>query len=108
MQARPISEIVAAQVRDEATEEEIISVASLADMCLRIQGEERPTMKEVEMTLQLLHTKRSMSSHVTPENGRAEHSVPSHSGNGVDPTSADSQRCYSLEQEFLSSASLPR
>ncbi|XBI03321.1 hypothetical protein VPH35_131754 [Triticum aestivum] len=108
MQARPISEIVAAQVRDEATEEEIISVASLAEMCLRIQGEERPTMKEVEMTLQLLHTKRSMSSHVTPENGRAEPSVPSHSGNGVDPASADSQRCYSLEQEFLSSASLPR
>ncbi|XP_044435964.1 wall-associated receptor kinase-like 18 [Triticum aestivum] len=108
MQQRPIKEIVAAQVREEATEQEIIGVASIAEMCLRIHGEERPTMKEVEMSLQLLHKKRSMSSHVTPKNGRAEPSVPSHSGNGVNPASADSQRCYSLEQEFLSSASLPR
>ncbi|XP_044432303.1 putative wall-associated receptor kinase-like 16 [Triticum aestivum] len=108
MQQRPAKEIVAAQVREEATEEEITNVASLAEMCLRLQGEERPTMKEVEMSLQLLHTKRSMSSRVTPENGRAEAGVPCHSGIGVDPASADSQRCYSLEQEFMSFASIPR
>lgn len=108
MQERPIREIVAAQVREEATEEEIVSVASLAEMCLRLQGEERPTMKEVEMSLQLLHTKRSISSHATPENGRAEASASSHSGNGADPVTTTSQRCYSLEQEFISSASLPR
>nr|XP_040252131.1 wall-associated receptor kinase 3-like [Aegilops tauschii subsp. strangulata] len=108
MQERPVKEIVAAQVREEATEEEIISVASLAEMCLRLQGDYRPTMKEVEMSLQLLHTKRLLSSHVTPENGRAEASAPSHSGNEINPAPAHSQRCYSLEQEFLSSASLPR
>ncbi|VAI92176.1 unnamed protein product [Triticum turgidum subsp. durum] len=108
MQQRPVKEIVAAQVREEATEEEIISVASLAEMCLRIQGEERPTMKEVEMSLQLLHKKRSVSSHVTQDNGRGEAGVSSHSGNRVDPVTANDQRCYSLEQEFISSASLPR
>ncbi|XP_044429759.1 putative wall-associated receptor kinase-like 16 [Triticum aestivum] len=108
MQQRPAKEIVAAQVREEATEEEIINVASLAEMCLRLQGEERPTMKEVEMSLQLLHTKRSMSSRVTQENGRPEAGVPCHSGIGIDPASADSQRCYSLEQEFMSFASIPR
>ncbi|KAI4970157.1 hypothetical protein ZWY2020_001071 [Hordeum vulgare] len=108
VQERPIREIVTAQVREEATEEEIVSVASLAEMCLRLHGEERPTMKEVEMSLQLLHTKRSMSSHATPENGRAEASASSHSGNGADPVTTTSQRCYSLEQEFISSASFPR
>ncbi|KAE8804602.1 Wall-associated receptor kinase-like 22 [Hordeum vulgare] len=108
MQERPIREIVAPQVREEATEEEIVSVASLAEMCLRLHGEERPTMKEVEMSLQLLQTKRSMSSHATPENGRAEASASSRSGNGADPVTTTSQRSYSLEQEFISSASLPR
>ncbi|KAF7098049.1 LOW QUALITY PROTEIN: hypothetical protein CFC21_099818 [Triticum aestivum] len=108
MQKRPIREIVAAQVREEATEEEIFSVASLAEKCLRIQGEERPTMKEVEMSLQVLHKKHSMSSHVTRENGRAEADVSSHSANGVDPVTTNNQRCYSLEREFISSASLPR
>uniref|UniRef100_A0A453SYI9 Protein kinase domain-containing protein n=1 Tax=Aegilops tauschii subsp. strangulata TaxID=200361 RepID=A0A453SYI9_AEGTS len=108
MQKRPIREIVAAQVREEATEEEIFSVASLAEKCLRIEGEERPTMKEVDMSLQVLHKKRSMSSHVTRENGIAEAGVSSHSANGVDPVTANNQRCYSLEREFISSASLPR
>uniref|UniRef100_A0A0E0FID5 Protein kinase domain-containing protein n=1 Tax=Oryza nivara TaxID=4536 RepID=A0A0E0FID5_ORYNI len=68
LKARPIKEIVAAQVSAEATEEEIKCVGSLAEMCLRLQGEDRPTMKQVEMTLQFLRTKRSMAYHVVPEN----------------------------------------
>ncbi|PVH35053.1 hypothetical protein PAHAL_7G094600 [Panicum hallii] len=74
LKSRPIKEIVGAQIREEATEEEINSVADLAEMCLRLHGEERPTMKQVEMTLHTLHVKR----------------------------------CYSLEQEFISSAEIPR
>lgn len=68
LKARPIKEIVAAQVSAEATEEEIKCVGSLAEMCLRLRGEDRPTMKQVEMTLQFLRTKRSMAYHVVPEN----------------------------------------
>ena len=41
---RPIKEIVAAQVREEATEEEINRVAFLAEMCLRLRSEERPDL----------------------------------------------------------------
>ena len=40
--------IVAAEIREEATEEEISNVASLAKMCLMLRGTDRPTMKEVE------------------------------------------------------------
>jgi serine/threonine protein kinase len=52
-----ITGIVSCQVLEEATEEEINRVASLAESCLRLHGEERPTMKEVEMELQTLRTK---------------------------------------------------
>uniref|UniRef100_A0A0E0DC49 Protein kinase domain-containing protein n=1 Tax=Oryza meridionalis TaxID=40149 RepID=A0A0E0DC49_9ORYZ len=60
-EGKPIKEIVAAQVREEATEKEIKCVGSLAEMCLRLRGEDRPTMKQVEMALQFFRTKRSMS-----------------------------------------------
>jgi serine/threonine protein kinase len=109
MKKRPVKEIVAAQVQEEATEEEITNVASLAEMCLQLRGEERPTMKTVEMSLQLLHSNRLKALRVTPQNhGRAEAGVQSRSGNTTVPVSANSQRCYSLEQEFMSSASIPR
>jgi serine/threonine protein kinase len=60
---RPVREVVAPQVLEESNEDEINTVASLAEMCLRLQGEERPTMKQVESTLQYLQTKRLTISH---------------------------------------------
>jgi serine/threonine protein kinase len=60
---RPVREVVAPQVLEESNEDEINTVASLAEMCLRLQGEERPTMKQVESTLQYLRTKRLTISH---------------------------------------------
>ncbi|KAF6997034.1 hypothetical protein CFC21_013295 [Triticum aestivum] len=58
---KPIREIVATQVLEEASEDEISIVISLAEMCLRLKGEERPTMKQVESTLQYMRTKRLAS-----------------------------------------------
>jgi serine/threonine protein kinase len=68
LKARPIKEIVATQVCEEATEEVINSVASLAEMCLRLNSGERATTKQVEMSLQLLRIKRSNSCHVIQDN----------------------------------------
>ena len=62
MRTRSNTEIVAAEVLEEATQEEIEKVASLAEMCLRLRGEERPTMKQVDITLQLLLAERMNSS----------------------------------------------
>ncbi|CAM0908792.1 unnamed protein product [Alopecurus aequalis] len=61
---RPVREVVSTQVLQEANEDEINTVSSLAEMCLRLQGKERPTMKQVESTLQYLRTKRVAASQI--------------------------------------------
>ena len=124
MRTRSTTEIVAAKVLEEATQEEIEKVASLAEMCLRLRGEERPTMKQVDITLQLLLAERMNSSQsdtgddeqdiqplLTRRNVVASRrqSLSIELDDGAN--AATPQRSYngwSLEREFLSSASLPR
>ena len=124
MRTRSTTEIVAAKVLEEATQEEIEKVASLAEMCLRLRGEERPTMKQVDITLQLLLAERMNSSQsdtgddeqdiqplLTRRNVVASRrqSLTIELDDGAN--AATPQRSYngwSLEREFLSSASLPR
>uniref|UniRef100_A0A0E0DC48 Protein kinase domain-containing protein n=1 Tax=Oryza meridionalis TaxID=40149 RepID=A0A0E0DC48_9ORYZ len=120
MKVKPIKEIVAAYVHEEATEDEINSVASLAEKCLMLRSEDRPTMKQVEMTLQFLRTKKLNSCHATPENDAEmqlllpRRSEASHEqlaidlGHSANSGSRNSQKCYSLEQEFISSVGVPR
>nr|TKW03816.1 hypothetical protein SEVIR_7G068645v2 [Setaria viridis] len=98
MKIRPITEIVAPQVLEEASEEEINCVASLVEMCVRLQSDQRPTMKQVEMALQFLRTKRAESNQ--PAAGKDEERQPL--------LMKGSKKFYSLEQEFLSTAGLPR
>ncbi|CAM0876799.1 unnamed protein product [Alopecurus aequalis] len=110
-----IKSIVNPQVLAEATEEEINGVTSLAEVCLRLHGEERPSMKHVEAELQTLLTKRVNSCQEDPRNeeqmqqtplirrrGRAAlQSCAAKLGESVDVRSQGSQRCYSLEGEFM-------
>ncbi|XP_066369376.1 wall-associated receptor kinase 1-like isoform X2 [Miscanthus floridulus] len=117
---KPITEIVATQVLEEATEEEINIVASLAEKCLRLRHEERPTMKLVEMTLQFLRAERLNSRSAVPASKQEleELLCPSTSysdslasdsfmDNKATTSSQQSKGYYSLEQEFASST-LPR
>ncbi|CAO2190022.1 unnamed protein product [Urochloa humidicola] len=121
IKARPITRIIASEVLEGATEEEVEKVASLAEVCVRLRGEERPTMKQVYITLQLLLAERMNSSQsdtgsdqdiqplLTRRNVascRQSFSVELNDGANVAPQG--SYNCSSLEREFLSSTSLPR
>jgi len=120
LKTRPIKEIVATQVWEEATEEEINSIASLAKMCLRLNSGERPTMKQIEMNLQFLRTKRSESCRVDQDNAeeiqpllctRAESRYETFSislGGSSNSDSQYSQRMNSLEHDFEPSLGVPR
>ncbi|TVU13254.1 hypothetical protein EJB05_40790, partial [Eragrostis curvula] len=73
--SRPIKEILAFTIREQAAEEEIGCVASLAVMCLKLR-EDRPTMKQLEMQLHTLQAKRSMSCTGPPENDQEMQLLP--------------------------------
>ncbi|KAM3297092.1 hypothetical protein ACQJBY_039126 [Aegilops geniculata] len=121
MREKPLTKIVATQVLEEATNEEINDVASLAETCLRLQGQERPTMKQVEMKLQYVRSKRLRLYQVGVTNediqpllsGQSQDTPPlltAQSGmvDRANLASQRSQNCYSLEQEFMASTTLPR
>lgn len=117
---KPISEIVDMNVLGEATKEEINKIASLADLCLKIRAEERPTMKQVEMVLQFLLIKRLESSQVDIRNEKdVQELLTTGTKASFDQLSADmgstanlsyqsGDQYYIMEQEFLLSASIPR
>uniref|UniRef100_A0A8R7U253 Protein kinase domain-containing protein n=1 Tax=Triticum urartu TaxID=4572 RepID=A0A8R7U253_TRIUA len=110
--------IVSSQVLEEATEEEINCVASLAERCLRLHGEERPTMKQVETELQILWAKQMNSSQGDPWNEgqmqprsltqRTRAACQSSAAGLGERANVQSGGCYSLQVEFMASASLPR
>ncbi|CAD6255283.1 unnamed protein product [Miscanthus lutarioriparius] len=117
LKEKEITDIVDSQVAEEATKEEISSVASLAEMCLRLRGEERPTMKQVETELQILRKKRVSSCQNEQQNKimllarRAEatcQALAIEPGEGTNLPLKHNQRCSSLEKEFMESATLPR
>ncbi|XP_037410651.1 wall-associated receptor kinase-like 8 [Triticum dicoccoides] len=113
-----ITAIVSPQVLEEATEEEINGVASLAERCLRLHGEERPTMKQVETELQTLQEKHMNSSQADSRNEepmqprsltRRTRAAWQSSAAGLgERAEMQSRGCYSLEVEFMASATLPR
>uniref|UniRef100_M8CP56 Wall-associated receptor kinase 5 n=1 Tax=Aegilops tauschii TaxID=37682 RepID=M8CP56_AEGTA len=119
IKVRPITEIVHGKVLEEATEEEIKNVVSLAEMCLKARCHERPTMKQVEMALQFLmrkrlnsclldHGKEEMEEFLTAGTRSISDLVPADFNNRANSSSKCSDRCYSLEQDVLLSATLPR
>ncbi|KAI8014132.1 Wall-associated receptor kinase 4 [Camellia lanceoleosa] len=52
MKENQLFEIVDEQVMNEANSDQLKEVAILAKRCLRVKGDERPTMKELAMELE--------------------------------------------------------
>ncbi|CAL4968112.1 unnamed protein product [Urochloa decumbens] len=105
-------EILDSQVAEEADQEEIDEIASLTQACLRVKGGERPTMKEVEMRLQFLRTKRHKKiQQLTEKDEDIEPLLCPKDRNlygHIELINVGSSGCYSLEQEFASSFGMPR
>ncbi|TVU29281.1 hypothetical protein EJB05_20841, partial [Eragrostis curvula] len=109
---------VVLMVVEEADRGDIDDIASLAQACLRTKGGERPTMKEVDMRLQFIRSRRLRKiQHLPGATGEIEHlfcpQVRSPHAqlnfvNGAHLTPKGNSRGYSLEQELASSVSLPR
>lgn len=88
----------------------MMEVAALAAVCVKLEAEERPTMRQVEMSLESLGG--SLQEHTTgliaTESRRirhvAEENYPTRDGTGNEEAS----RQYSLEVEYLLSSRYPR
>ncbi|XP_062222679.1 wall-associated receptor kinase 1-like isoform X1 [Phragmites australis] len=109
--------IIDSQVVEEADQQEIHDIAALIEECLRVKGGDRPSMKEVEMRLQMLRTERLRKTQHLPRNdGQIEPLLWPQArnpheqinlANDVNLTPQGISECYTLEQEFASSLSLP-
>ncbi|KAL6903718.1 hypothetical protein ACP4OV_004531 [Aristida adscensionis] len=109
MRERPLKEIVDDQVLEGAGQDTAMCVARLAQECLDLRREARPTMKDVEVRLQLLKARP-----VAPSNGkdvqtrRGAERGDVRQGDVRQDHGQDGTRRYSLEQEFASSLRIPR
>ncbi|XP_062222678.1 wall-associated receptor kinase 5-like isoform X2 [Phragmites australis] len=113
-----LKEIIDSNIVEDADQEDIDDIASLTEACLKIKGGDRPTMKEVEMRLQFIRTKRPRKTQKLHGNdGEIEALLSPNARNHhehinlIDEAHLTSQGisgCYSLEQESASSISLPR
>lgn len=96
---------------EEATEEQLITIAKLAQQCLRVKGEDRPSMKEVAKELEGLnnHIKHSKDELAYDEETQGlENEVRRLCS--VKPCSSRSNesRQYTMEQDIMLEMSSPR
>ncbi|XP_052167405.1 wall-associated receptor kinase 2-like [Oryza glaberrima] len=100
-----LGDILDPQVKEEGGEE-VKEVAVLAVACVKLKAEERPTMRQVEMTLESVRSSTLQQERVGAKKSRENHvswSYPVSEG-----TSTQSTRQYSLEEEYLLSSRFPR
>ncbi|KAM3355329.1 hypothetical protein ACQJBY_025861 [Aegilops geniculata] len=92
-----LSEILDPQVMEEGGSE-MEEVAALAAMCIKLRGEDRPSMKQVEIKLEGTQASRGH------EGGNVRNCPQTADGSGIEELS----RQYSMEEEFALSSRYPR
>lgn len=120
LQEGALMEIIDSQVVEEADQEEINDISSLIETCLRSKGGHRPSMKEVDMRLQCLRTKRLRNkTHLLIEKGGEMEPLlcveAQHPHERINPIYNEEHLpipmmsgCYSLEQELAAASSMVR
>ncbi|XP_008663303.1 wall-associated receptor kinase 3 isoform X2 [Zea mays] len=120
LQEGTLMEIIDSQVVEEADQEEINDISSLIEVCLRSKGGHRPSMKEVDMRLQCLRTKRLRNkTHLLIEKGGEMEPLlcaeAQHPHERINPIYNEEHLiipvmsgCYSLEQELAAASSMVR
>ncbi|KAF7018996.1 hypothetical protein CFC21_032226 [Triticum aestivum] len=97
-------DIVDTQIVEEGGAEDAEVVARLAETCLNLRGEERPTMRQVETTLEDVQSSRvHLNSQITRVDQNAINDQ-SYKGSKC----GEGTRLYSLEKEFIQSSKIPR
>ncbi|XP_039855393.1 putative wall-associated receptor kinase-like 16 [Panicum virgatum] len=104
-----LNEILDEQVIEEG-EEEGKQLAEIAAMCLTMKGEDRPTMRNVEMRLQRLQASEINISVIEEDQVNELNALTLQGGNtnARDDDYCSCSRPYSIEEEILFSASLER
>ncbi|CAM0876967.1 unnamed protein product [Alopecurus aequalis] len=97
-------DILDSHIVDEGGAEEAEVVARLAEACLSLKGEERPTMRQVETSFEDVQNSNvflgSQTTRLNPNNINGKSYKGSNGGEGTRP--------YSLEKEFIQSSEIPR
>lgn len=101
-------EILDPQVMEEGGRE-VEEVAAIAVACTKLRGEDRPTMRQVELILKGYRgSKERISENALPKKVEKNDVAIYCSSTNVRRGSEVSTRCYSMEEEFMLSASYPR
>ncbi|URD90824.1 OsWAK receptor-like protein kinase [Musa troglodytarum] len=105
-------DLVEDRVMKEGTKQELLEIIQLIEMCLKLNGIERPTMKEVEHKLQnLRRIGKKKGCPITEGMEETEYLLSDSSytfSDSIDQTTEGTSRNYSLEKEFLWSLYNPR
>uniref|UniRef100_A0ACD5XNX5 Uncharacterized protein n=1 Tax=Avena sativa TaxID=4498 RepID=A0ACD5XNX5_AVESA len=103
-----LAKILDPQVLEEGGRE-VEEVAALAVSCINLRGEERPTMRRVEMALEALRApKECVLEDFAAQKEEKKHITLSHMSTNGTINLEEGSRCYSLEEEFMLSARYPR
>ncbi|KAL6599285.1 hypothetical protein ACP70R_045779 [Stipagrostis hirtigluma subsp. patula] len=98
-------DILDPQIVEEGGAGDAEVVARLAEACLSLKGEERPTMRQVEMALEDMQgSKVHLNSQVIPrtsQNAAKDQSYKRNKG-------SEGTRLYSLEEDFIQASEIPR
>ncbi|XP_066330941.1 LOW QUALITY PROTEIN: wall-associated receptor kinase 3-like [Miscanthus floridulus] len=98
--------IVDPQVMEEE-DGDLQEVATLAMVCTKLRGEDRPRTREVDMTLEnLLVRKKLVPCIITQRRNNEDGTQVQHMS--IESVTNDSSRQYTMEEEILLSASYPR